>query len=102
MDRLMMTEWPYTASSRDALGCTSPLNTRFPWALEMSPGTYLAPQENSWLSGMYNPTHPYLPPILMPKYEVQNMKKKKIEAKARVISFQNLWHIFQSEIKSLR
>ena len=32
----MMREWPYTASSQDALGCTSPPTLRFPSALYMS------------------------------------------------------------------
>ena len=34
----MMKEWPYTASSRDVLGCTSPPTKRFPEAREMSRG----------------------------------------------------------------
>ena len=34
----MMREWPYTASNRDELGCTSPLTSRFPLALEKSLG----------------------------------------------------------------
>ena len=33
-----MREWPYTASNRDELGCTSPPTSRFPSALEMSLG----------------------------------------------------------------
>ena len=37
-DGLMMREWPYTASNRDELGCTSPPTSRFPSALEMSLG----------------------------------------------------------------
>ena len=46
-DGLMMREWPYTASNRDELGCTSPLTSRYPLALEMSLG--LRPREISWL-----------------------------------------------------
>ena len=65
----MMREWPYTASSRDILGCTSPPTSRFPSALEMSLG--LRPQDISRASGnllvvgdvqpntsLYNPIHP--------------------------------------------
>ena len=55
-DGLMMREWPYTASNRDELGCTPPLTSRFPSALEMSLG--LRPREISRSSGMYNPIHP--------------------------------------------
>ena len=46
---LMMREWPYTASSRDVLGCTSPPTSRFPSALEMSLG--LRPRDISRASG---------------------------------------------------
>ena len=46
---LMMREWPYTASSRDILGCTSPPTSRFPSALEMSLG--LRPRDISRASG---------------------------------------------------
>ena len=34
----MMREWPYTASNRDELDCTSPTTKRFPEAREMSRG----------------------------------------------------------------
>ena len=44
-----MREWPYTASSRDVLGCTSPPTSRFPSALEMSLG--LRPRDISRASG---------------------------------------------------
>ena len=33
----MMREWPYTALSRDILGCTSPPTSRFPSALGLRP-----------------------------------------------------------------
>ena len=46
---LMMREWPYTASNRDELGCTSPPTSRFPSALEMSLG--LRPRDISRASG---------------------------------------------------
>ena len=45
----MMREWPYTASNRDVLGCTSPPTSRFPSALEMSLG--LRPRDISRASG---------------------------------------------------
>ena len=45
----MMREWPYTASNRDELGCTSPPTSRFPSALEMSLG--LRPRDISRASG---------------------------------------------------
>ena len=45
-----MREWPYTASSRYALGCVSPPTIRF--------SSGFCPQEISWLSGMCNPLHP--------------------------------------------
>ena len=32
-----MREWPYTASNRDVLGCTSPLTSRFPSAFGLRP-----------------------------------------------------------------
>ena len=48
-DGLMMREWPYTASNRDVLGCTSPPTSRFPSALEMSLG--LRPRDISRASG---------------------------------------------------
>ena len=48
-DGLMMREWPYTASNRDELGCTSPPTSRFPSALEMSLG--LRPRDISRASG---------------------------------------------------
>ena len=44
-----MREWPYTASNRDELGCTSPPTSRFPSALEMSLG--LRPRDISRASG---------------------------------------------------
>ena len=47
-----MREWPYTASSRDILGCTSPPTSRFPSALEMSPG--LRPRDISRASGNFS------------------------------------------------
>ena len=39
----MMREWPYSASSRDILGCTSPTTKRFPEAREISRGTSRGP-----------------------------------------------------------
>ena len=51
-----MREWPYTASNRDKLRCTSPPTSRFPSALEMSLGLY--PRDISWSLGNYNPIHP--------------------------------------------
>ena len=46
----MMREWPYTASSRDILGCTSPPTLRFPSSLRKFLGRRGCT--------LYNPIHP--------------------------------------------
>ena len=57
-----MREWPYTASNRDELGCTSPPTSIFPQPARcpsgFALGTSLGPREIFWSSGMYNPIHP--------------------------------------------
>ena len=54
-----MREWPYTASNRDELGCTSPPTSRFPSALEITRGTSQRPRELSNPSlGMYQEIDP--------------------------------------------
>ena len=64
---LVMREWPYTASSRDVLGCTSPPTSRFPSALEMSLG--LRPRdisrasENLLVVGYVQPNISLLSPV---------------------------------------
>ena len=53
-DGLLIREWPNTALSWDALGCTMYI----PSDLKISLGTFLGSREIYWLSGMHNLIHP--------------------------------------------